>query len=82
VAILIDDRYVLLAERPSPWLERAYDGWDRLRDVPITAGWFSQFEPLPVLPATIRLRHPALVGLLDLRLEEQAGTWAIWEYFG
>ena len=82
MAILLDDRYVLLSERRSPWLERAYDGWDRIHDVPITAGWFSQFEPLPVLPATIRLRHPSLLGLLDLRLEEQAGTWAIWEYFG
>lgn len=82
MAIQIDDRYVLLRERPTPWLERAYDGWDKVLDIPITSGWFAQSAPLPVLPATIRLRHPAVVGLLDLRVEAESGTWAIWQYFG
>lgn len=82
MAILLDDRYVLLAERRIGWLERSYDGWDRQEDRPITAGWMASLEPLPIMPVTIRLRHPAILSLLDLRIQTGEGTWAIWEHFG
>ena len=47
MALLLDDRYVLLAERPVRWLQRAYDAWDTETDEPVTVGWFPEGESVP-----------------------------------
>jgi len=78
----LDDRYLLLGKRAVRWLERAYDGWDRLHARPVTIGYFAPADTPPMLPAAMQLRHPNVHPLLDLRTGGDGSIWAVWEYFG
>lgn len=82
MAIYLDDRYILLLERPLRWLDRAYDGWDLESDRAITAGFFESPENLPVLPGTLHLRHSNILSLIDLRRDTEGDLWAIWDHMG
>jgi len=78
----LDDRYLLLADRDVRWLDRAFDGWDLVSNAPVTIGYFASSDPPPVLPATLRLVHPNILRMLDLRLGTDGGVWVVWEHFG
>lgn len=82
MAIYLDDRYVLLLERPLRWLDRGYDGWDLQSDRPITAGYYESPANLPILPGTIHLRHANILSLIDLRKDSEGDLWAIWDHAG
>jgi hypothetical protein len=82
MALRLDDRYVLLEERPLRWLPRAYDAWDTELDEPVTVGWLPAGDSIPLLPAAERLKHPNIIQLRSLREEPGSGYWVVWDYFG
>jgi hypothetical protein len=73
---------LLLNEKRVRWLERAYDGWDRIDSRPVTVGHFAASEDFPILPLTMEMQHPNVVPLLAVRRDPKGGVWAIWSHFG
>ena len=78
----LDDRYLLLEERSVRWLEKVWDGWDRLLDRPVTVGYLAPADLPPVLPQALQLRHPNVLPMLDLRSGGDRSVWVVWDYFG
>ena len=83
MAIKIDDRYMLVAERTAPWLSRAYDGWDQEEGKPVTVGWFEEADGLNVGSRAKVMSGPFAdkIGLLD-RMDENGRVRLLLDIMG